>query len=251
MIPEEAAERKSGWPHPPILHAVREGVGSITLNRPEKRNAMMPEMFALFNAAMQSHQANADVRAILILGEGPAFCAGGDLEMIDKANHGEVDADRLDLDFFAPGAVTKPIVCGVVGPCVGEGVAMVLASDMVVCGRSARFALPEVALGIPPVDIPLLAARRLGANHILEALLTGDWMAADWADKVGLVNRVVDDEKVGEEAFALARKVAGLPPSVVTLVKSLVYDARTCADPGALRAHGAARRSRLRRGIED
>ncbi|PQM29093.1 hypothetical protein CVO77_11950 [Sphingopyxis lindanitolerans] len=231
---------------PAVLHDVHDGVGSITLNRPGKRNAMTPEMFDLFNAAMQSHEADDDVRAILILGEGAAFCAGGDLGMIDAANKGTVDAEALDLDFFQPGLITKPIICGISGACVGEGVAMALASDIVICGRSARFALPEVALGIPPVDIPLLAARRLGANHILEALLTGDWKDSQWADKTGLVNEVVDDEAVIATASALARKVAGLPTSVVALVKSLVYEARGCADPAALRTHGAARRSRLR-----
>ncbi|MBB6125281.1 enoyl-CoA hydratase/isomerase family protein [Sphingobium subterraneum] len=235
---------------PPILHDVRDGVGTITLNRPEKRNAMMPEMFALFNAAMRAHQSNPDVRAIQIMAEGPAFCAGGDLQMIDKANLGEVDADTLDLDFFIPGTVTKPIVCGAIGPCVGEGVAMMLASDIVICGRSARFALPEVGLGIAPVDIPLLAARRLGANHILEALLSGDWMGPDWAEKVGLVNRVVDDGNVAQEVSALARKIAGSPAPVVALVKSLVYEARASVDPAALRASGAERRSRLRRGLQ-
>ena len=236
---------------PTVLHDVNSGVGRITLNRPGKRNAMTPEMFDLFNAAMQSHEADDAVRVILILGEGAAFCAGGDLGMIDAANKGTVDAEALDLDFFQPGLITKPIICGISGACVGEGVAMALASDIVICGRSARFALPEVALGIPPVDIPLLAARRLGANHILEALLTGDWKDSHWADKTGLVNEVVDDEMVAATATALAHKIAGLPPSVVALVKSLVYEARGCADPTALRSQGAARRSRLRQDVID
>jgi enoyl-CoA hydratase/carnithine racemase len=234
-----------------VLYNVYEGVGRITLNRPGKRNAMTPEMFDLFNAAMRSHEADDEVRAVLILGEGAAFCAGGDLGMIDAANRGAVDADGLDLDFFQPGLITKPIICGINGACVGEGVAMALASDIVICGRSARFALPEVALGIPPVDIPLLAARRVGANHILEALLTGDWKDSRWAEKTGLVNEVVDDDLVTATAAALAQKVAGLPTSVVALVKSLVYEARGGVNPAALRREGAARRSRLREAAID
>lgn len=245
-----AASGKDTGPLPPILKTVRDGVGCITLNRPEKRNAMMPEMFALFNEAMRSLEADGEVRCILILGKGSVFCAGGDLNMIQSANSGAINADQIDLDFFSPGLISKPIICGIVGACVGEGVAMALASDLVVCGRSARFTLPEVALGIPPVDIPLLAARRLSANHILEALLTGEWKDAAWADKVGLVNTIVDDDRVNTEALALAAKIATLPPSVVMLVKSLVYDARACSDPAALRASGAARRSRLRSGLD-
>lgn len=236
---------------PAVVQDVRDGVGGITLNRPGKRNAMTPEMFDLFNAAMRSHEADNEVRAILILGEGAAFCAGGDLGMIDAANKGAVDADSLDLDFFQPGLISKPIICGINGACVGEGIAMALASDIVICGQSARFALPEVALGIPPVDVPLLAARRLGANHILEALLTGEWKDSRWAEKTGLVNEVVDDEIVTATASALAHKIAGLQPSVVALVKSLVYDARGCADPAALRSQGAAGRSRLRQAVID
>ncbi|WP_269090323.1 enoyl-CoA hydratase/isomerase family protein [Sphingopyxis jiangsuensis] len=234
-----------------VVRSVSEGVGRITLNRPGKRNAMTPEMFDLFNAAMRSHEADDEVRAVLILGEGAAFCAGGDLGMIEAANKGAVDADGLDLDFFQPGLITKPIICGINGACVGEGVAMALASDIVICGRSARFALPEVALGIPPVDIPLLAARRVGANHILEALLTGDWKDSGWAEKTGLVNEVVEDDMVTATAASLAQKIAGLPTSVVALVKSLVYEARGGVDPAALRREGAARRSRLRQAAID
>jgi enoyl-CoA hydratase/carnithine racemase len=241
--------RQTPPPILPVLHDVQAGVGVIRLNRPEKRNAVTPEMFALFNAAMHSHELNPDVRTILIVAEGSAFCAGGDLGMIDEAHKGLLDADTLDLDFFQPGLITKPIVCGVAGACVGEGVAMVLASDIVICGRSARFALPEVALGIAPVDIPLLAARRLPANHIFEMLLTGEWKNADWAERVGLINQIVDDD-VDAAAFALAQKIAALPPAVVALVKSLVYDARASSDPAALREQAAARRSRLRLEIE-
>ncbi|MFC3053789.1 enoyl-CoA hydratase/isomerase family protein [Kordiimonas pumila] len=225
---------------------VRDNVGFLILNRPEKRNAMSAEMYDLFNEAMRSHQENTDVNAILIAANGPAFCAGGDLDMISKAKSGVIDANKLDLDFLQPGVITKPIVCGVTGPCVGEGFAMVLASDLVVCGTSARFALPEVALGIPPVDIPLLAARRLGANYILEALLTGNWKDAQWADKVGLVNEVVSDEMVRDTAFILASKIASAPVSSVALVKSLVYEARVPGGASALRKHGAEIRTQIR-----
>ncbi|QIB65101.1 enoyl-CoA hydratase/isomerase family protein [Kineobactrum salinum] len=233
----------------PVQCGVRDGVGVVTLNRPGKRNAMSAEMYGLFNVAMNSHQANADVKAILIAGHGKAFCAGGDLDMIDAAQKGVINADSLDLEFLQPALITKPIVCGVVGPCVGEGVAMVLACDMVICGESARFALPEVGLGIPPVDIPLLAARRLNANYIIELLLTGDWKDAGWADKVGLVNSVVPDGMVWELAFELARRIALAPPSAVALVKSLVYEARVSGDLDALRQYGASVRREIRQAL--
>jgi enoyl-CoA hydratase/carnithine racemase len=221
-------------------------VGLVTLNRPEKRNAMSVDMYVSFNRAMESHQGNPAVRAILIVANGKAFCAGGDLGMIDGAQKGLISTEGLDLDFLHSESITKPVVCGVLGPCIGEGFAIVLASDVVVCGKSARFALPEVGLGIPPVDIPILAARRLNANVILEALLTGAWKEASWADKVGLVNEVVPDELVWDTAFDLARRIAKAPTSVVALVKSLVYEARVTCDSSALRKRGASQRADLR-----
>lgn len=225
---------------------VREGVGIVTLNRPEKRNALNAEMYDQFNTAMRSHQSNPDVNAVLIVGNGPVFCAGGDLQMIDQAKRGIIDADNIDLELFQPGSITKPIVCGVAGACVGEGVAIALASDLVICGVSARFSLPEIAHGIAPVDIPLLAARRLNPLYMLEALLTGDWKDASWADKVGFVNQVVPDEAVWETAFTLARRIAAVPSAPVALVKSLIYQARTPGDAVALRQRGASLRASLR-----
>lgn len=225
---------------------VGHGVGIVTLNRPEKRNALNAEMYGLFNAAMHSHQANVDVNAILIVGNGAAFCAGGDLQMIEQAQRGVIDAESLDLDIFQPGMFTKPIVCGVGGACVGEGFAIVLASDLVICGDSARFALPEIAYGIAPVDIPLLGARRLNPLHMLDALLTGDWKDASWAEKVGLVNQVVADDALWDSAFALARRIAAAPSAPVALVKSLIYQARTPGDALALRARGASLRAGMR-----
>ncbi len=224
---------------------VREGVGVLLLNRPEKRNAMSSEMYDLFNEAMRAHQSDPNVNAILITAKGTAFCAGGDLNMIDNANSGAISTENLDLEFCQPGSVTKPIICSVVGPCVGEGVAIVLASDLVICGASARFCTPEVGFGILPVDIPLLAGRRLNPVYMLEALLTGDWKDSAWADKVGLVNQVVPDEAVWDTGFSLAQKIAGAPSAAAALVKSLIYDARTPGDISAIRTNGAAARARI------
>ena len=122
---------------------------------------------------------------------------------------------------------------------------MALASDMVIAGTSARFMLPEVAIGIPTVDIPLLGAARINPIHLLDALLTGDWKDVTWAERVGLINSVVADQDVWQTAFDLARKLAGKPRAVVALVKSLVYEAHYTGDRGQLRRHGAQARVKL------
>ncbi len=228
-----------------IEWSVRDSVGVLMLNRPEKRNAMSSHMYDLFNEGMRAHQSDPDVKAILIAANGSAFCAGGDLNMIDNAKRGVISADNLDLEFCQSGWVTKPIVCAVVGACVGEGVAIVLASDLVICGASARFCMPEVGFGILPVDIPLLAGRRLNPAYMLEALLTGDWKDSTWADKVGLVNEVAPDDEVWDKSFALARKIATAPSDAAALVKSLIYDARTPGDITAIRTNGAAARAKI------
>jgi enoyl-CoA hydratase/carnithine racemase len=225
---------------------VREGVGIITLNRPHKRNAMTADMYADFNAATQRYECDEDVGALMVVGAGPAFCAGGDLELIRAASTGVTDVEGIDLDLLDPSKVSKPVIGGVVGPCVGEGVAIVLACDLVIAGTSARFALPEVALGVPPVDIPLLAAGRVNPIHILDALLTGDWKDAAWAERVGLVNAVCPDDEVWETTFHLARRIAAAPRAAAMLVKSLVYGSRSAPDRALLRQRGATARKRIR-----
>lgn len=229
-----------------VEKSVVEGVGLLTLNRPQKRNAISPEMYRQFNDVMRDHQINPNVNAIMIVSNGEVFCAGGDLNMISHAKSGDIDANELDLDFFTPGVVTKPIICGVNGACVGEGVAMMLASDLVICDQSSRFRLPEIGFGIPPVDIPLLGARKVNPIFMLDLLLTGEWKDANWAEKVGLVNEIVSDEELRGATFRLAKKIASAPREIAALVKSLTYSIRTPGNADAIRQYGAGVRAEIR-----
>lgn len=228
-----------------VLAEIRDGVGVITLNRPAKMNAMTVAMYADFNAATHRFERDDNVGAVMIISSGPAFCAGGDIDMIREAKAGTVDTDAIDLHMLDPDHLSKPVLCGIAGPCIGEGFAMALASDMVIAGASARFMLPEVAIGVLPVDIPLWAAARLSPIHILDALLTGDWKDAAWAERAGLVNYVLPDAEVHDATFDLARKIARAPRAVAARVKALVYEAHYTTDRPAFRRRGAAARASL------
>lgn len=231
--------------HKHVRTEVMDGVGIITLNRPEKLNALTAQMYAVFNAATRRFEKDDAVGAMMIVSSGRAFCAGADLEMVRAAQAGIGDTSAMDLDMLDPASITKPILCGVVGACVGEGFAMAISSDLVIAGTSARFLIPEVGIGVSPVDIPLWAAGRLSPNHILEAILTADWKDAAWAERVGLVNSTCSDEDVWETTFDMARKIAGAPLAVTTLVKSLVREAHSTTNRSELRQRGAAARMRI------
>jgi enoyl-CoA hydratase/carnithine racemase len=235
-----AADRETN-----VRAEVREGVGIITLDRPRKLNAMTVGMYADFNAATRRFERDDAVGAVMVASSGRAFCAGGDLDMVNAAKAGAVASESMDLEMLDPASLSKPVLCSVVGACVGEGVAMVLASDLAIAGVSARFMLPEVAIGVPTVDIPLLAAGRVNPIHMMDVILTGDWKDAAWAERVGLVNATAPDDAVWETTFDLARRIAAAPRPVAALVKSLVYASRLTADRALLRERGAAARRRI------
>lgn len=241
MSPSKIGEFEESY----IRSEIRDGVGIITLDRPRKLNAMTVAMYADFNAATHAFEKDSDVGAVMVVSSGSAFCAGGDLDMVSGAKSGAVQSDEIDLHLLDPATLSKPIFSGIVGPCVGEGFAIALASDMVIAGTSARFLLPEVAIGVLPVDIPLWAGARMNPIHILDALLTGDWKDASWAERCGLVNSVVPDEDVRQTVFDLARRVALAPRAVVAQVKSLVYAAHYTGDRAGLRQYGAKTRMRI------
>jgi enoyl-CoA hydratase/carnithine racemase len=197
-----------------------EGIRTIRMNRPEKKNALTNAMYQAMAAALDDANANELVRCILIAGVPGAFSAGNDIADF-------VAADGLDsspLRFLAALiSCSKPLVAAVNGVAIGIGSTMLLHCDFVVAGTEARFAAPFVSLGLVPEGASsLLMPRLFGRRRAFEFLVMGHSLNAIEAKELGLVNRVVASEEADSEALNAAREIAALPPDAVKETRRLM-----------------------------
>ena len=202
----------------------RGAVCELQLNRPEKRNALTLEMYRALAAALETAERDPEVHAVLLFGAGASFTAGNDLKdflagpSFDDPSHPTVRFVRA-LPTFA-----KPLVCAVHGPTAGIGVTLLLHCDLVLAAeRSTRLMLPFVELGlVPEAASSLLLPRLLGPQRAAELVLLGEPLDASTAHAYGLVNRVVDDEGLLEEARTVADALAAKPPEAMRRAKRLL-----------------------------
>lgn len=205
-----------------VLISRADGVCELRLNRPEKRNAITFAMYAALAAALAAAGADAQVRAVLICGEGPGFCAGNDLN--DFLAGPKFSAAHPVLALLrALATFEKPLLAAVHGQTVGIGVTLLLHCDLIVAARNTLFSLPFVRLGlVPEAASSLLLPRLIGAQRAAELLFLGQPFDAATAHALGLVNRVVDDDRLAEEARALARSIAQQPREALLATKRLL-----------------------------
>jgi methylglutaconyl-CoA hydratase len=206
----------------------REGaVAHVVLARPEVRNAFDDSLIAELTAAFFDIAADREIRAVVLSGEGPVFCAGADIAWMRKAGgytreQNEADAERMARMLRAIDACPKPVVALVHGAAIGGGVGIVAAADIVVAAEGTVFALSEVRLGILPAVISPYVLRAIGSRQARDLFLTGDRFDAREAHRIGLVHAVVP---AGELEAAGGRKVASLlaaGPEAVGAAKSLI-----------------------------
>jgi enoyl-CoA hydratase/carnithine racemase len=205
-----------------VLVSQTGGVCELRLNRPEKRNAITLAMYdALWQALVRAEGDDA-VRVILLSGAGASFTAGNDLG--DFLNAPPAGEDRGAVRFvrLLP-KIRKVLIAAVHGSTVGIGVTLLLHCDLVVAARNARLSMPFVKLGlVPEAASSLLLPRLVGHQRAAELLLLGTPIDSATAFNIGLVNRVVDDDVLHEEARALAQTVAEQPPGALRATKQLL-----------------------------
>ena len=198
----------------------------IRLDRADKRNAVTRSMYEAMTEAIAIAETDPAIRAVLFSGAGGAFCAGNDLNDFvgDPPTGMESPAFRF---LRAVSTAQKVLVAAVHGAAVGIGTTMLLHCDLVVAARSAKLSLPFVALGlVPEAASTLLLPRAVGHLRATELLLLGEPIDAETALRWGLVNRIVDDERLIDAVMELVTRVASLPPSAVRLTKQLLKDDR-------------------------
>jgi enoyl-CoA hydratase/carnithine racemase len=198
------------------------GVMTITLNRPEKKNAVTAAMYQTMADALVDAQADTSVRAILFRGSPGIFSAGNDLEDFMKAP--PIGEEAPVFQFLrAISSAEKPIVASVAGTAVGIGTTLLLHCDLVYAADSANFSLPFAQLGLcPEAASTLLLQRVAGYQGAAEKLLLGEPFDAHEAQRMGFVNRLLPAAEVDAFAFAQAEKLAALPASSLRVTKSLM-----------------------------
>jgi enoyl-CoA hydratase/carnithine racemase len=201
------------------------GVLELTMDRPDKRNALTRPMYTAMAEALEAAAENPAVRAVLLCGSGDGFCAGNDLaDFVSGAP--PLAEDSPSRRFLrAISSHPKPIVAAVQGNAVGIGTTMLLHCDLVVLAEGARLVLPFVKLGVvPEAASSLLLPRLVGHQRAAELMLLGEPLDAATAREIGLANRVVAPAALMETARGLAAKLAAQAPTALRLTKALLKD---------------------------
>ncbi|MGB2752243.1 MAG: enoyl-CoA hydratase-related protein [Pyrinomonadaceae bacterium] len=214
---------------PEILIENNGSVRTVTLNRPDKRNALNDELIAALKGALREADGDESLRAIVICGAGKDFCSGADLSALQKiatASYEEniEDARSLAELFALIRSVRVPVIAAVHGRALAGGCGLALGCDVVVAGESARFGFPEVKIGFVPAMVAAILRRNLGEKKSFELLTQGFEFTAAEALQLGLINRVVADDELAAAVMDLANVYTKVSGSAVTMTKRLLYD---------------------------
>ena len=214
----------------PILRAATaDGVRTLTLARPDKRNALNDRLIAALDRALAEAAADPAVRVILIRGDGPDFCAGADLEALERIATASdpaanlADAESLGRLLTAMRRHPRPIIAAVHGHALAGGAGLATACDIVLAREDATFGYPEVHLGFVPAMVMALLRRSVGEKVAFELVARGDRIGAEEASGLGLVNRVLPEAEFEEGVRAYATDLAGRSASALSLIKRLLY----------------------------
>lgn len=217
-----------------VLYAVECGIATITLNRPNSRNALNLAMCEGLQAAATAAAADAEVRVVLVRAAGPVFCAGADLKERQTMDDAQVLARRM-RGFFAYEALESlpmPVIAVVAGPAAGSGVEITAACDFAVATPDVTFWTPEAQWGT--VGATQRLARIVGKRLAKDMMFTGRRLTAAEALDVGLVTRIVAPDRLEEEVVNLAASVAKAPPLGMRLAKRCIDRGIELGPRGAL-----------------
>ena len=204
----------------------REHIALVTLNRPEARNAISPEVSQAMAAVLDEIESDAELRAVVVTGRGEVFSAGADLKVVAAGNANDIARGKGGFAGIVTRDFPKPIIAAVNGPALAGGFEIVLSCDLVVAAESARFGIPEVKRGLMAAAGGLIRLpKRVPLAIALELAMTGDPIDADRALQLGLVNRVVPGERVLDEAINLANRIGENSPIAVRNSRRLVREA--------------------------
>ncbi|NPV26058.1 MAG: enoyl-CoA hydratase/isomerase family protein [Firmicutes bacterium] len=221
-----------------ILVKRTEGIGLLTLNRPDALNALNLLMREEIRLALEELGKDDEVRVVVITGAGRAFCAGGDVKEQTggfDASSGRERIRNLDRLLMTMVNLEKPIICAVNGVATGAGCNLVLAADLIVAAEEARFSEIFIQIGlIPDFGGMYFLPRLVGLPRAKEMVFTGQMLTAREAKEMGLINRVVPRAELEPVVFELARDIARKSPTAIRLAKSILNRSLSCDLPTLL-----------------
>lgn len=243
-----------------ILYDVQDGIARITLNRPEKRNALNAELIAALRESLARSTRDPGVRVILLAGAGQDFCSGADLAGLDRAAEAGV-LDHLDTARSLAETILsmrqhpRPIVAAVRGRALAGGCGLATACDLILASESAQFGYPEVKIGFIPAMVMAILRRSVSEKRAFELIATGEVIDAAEARTIGMINRVYPDAEFDARVQTYVTGLASKSASAVNLSKNLLYhmDGMTfeAALEAGVHANALARMTEdARRGIE-
>jgi len=211
-----------------VLYSVEGAVARITLNRPEKRNALNDELIGELKDTLALAAEEKDVRVVLLTGAGQDFCSGADLAAFDRASeegvldHLATARELADL-FLAIRRHPKPIVAAVRGRALAGGCGLATCCDLILAAESALFGYPEVKIGFIPAMVMAILRRSVSEKRAFELLTGGDPIGTLEAQRIGLINRIFPDEEFEANVNVYVEALALKPASALSLTKNLLY----------------------------
>jgi methylglutaconyl-CoA hydratase len=211
-----------------VLYSVDGAVARITLNRPEKRNALNDELIGALKDTLALAAEEKDVRVVLLTGNGQDFCSGADLAAFDRASeegvldHLATARELADL-FLAIRHHPKPVVAAVRGRALAGGCGLATSCDLILAAESALFGYPEVKIGFIPAMVMAILRRSVSEKRAFELLAGGDPIGTLEAQRIGLINRIFPDAEFEANVNVYVEALALKPASALSLTKNLLY----------------------------
>jgi enoyl-CoA hydratase/carnithine racemase len=213
-----------------FLYEVHNRVATITLNRPDRLNALTFDVYRELTDTFEALRKEDEVRAVVITGAGRAFCSGGDVhdiigELFSKNMEGLLEFTRMTCELIRNiRALPKPVIASLNGTTAGAGACIALASDIRIANPSAKIAFLFVRVGLSGADMGAahLLPRLVGLAKATEILYTGDFVSAEEAERIGLYNRVVPAEELETETRSLAERLARGPSFAIGITKEML-----------------------------
>lgn len=224
-----------------LLYSIDRNIARITLNRPDKRNALDDEMIGELRSALHASSEEVSVHVVLLTGAGKDFCSGADLAGLQRIADAGVmeniaDARRLADLFLEMRRHPRPIVAAVRGRALAGGCGIATASDIVIASESAQFGYPETKIGFVPAMVMAILRRSVSEKRAFELLVSGEIVPARTALEIGMINRVFDEGAFENKVESYVAQLATQSVSAIELTKSLLYQTDAISFEAALNA---------------
>ena len=211
-----------------VIYSVEGAVARVTLNRPEKRNALNDAVIAGIKEGLGKAARDENVKVVVIAGAGKDFCSGADLSALQKIAGASVaenaeDARALLELFLLIRQLPVPVVAAVTGRALAGGCGLATACDLVLASASARFGYPEVKIGFVPAMVMAILRRNVSEKSAFELVTRGEELSAEEAKQIGLVNQVFSGETFAADVDAYVKRFEQLSKQAIALTKGLLY----------------------------